>query len=87
MANLDEQNVNEETGEMEEEAKMRPIWFFVGLVLLAMGFVIVLNGIYYLFNPSASDAVLSELHPDLWWGGIMFISGAIFLWTTRNATV
>ena len=52
---------------------MKPIWFFVGLILLIMGGIIVLTGIYFMINPSADKKVLSSLHPDLWWGAIMVI--------------
>lgn len=73
--------------EQEKTTGMKPIWFFVGLILLSMGFIIFISGIYYLFNPSESSTVLTHLHPDIWWGAIMVIAGAIFIWTNRHATV
>lgn len=73
---------------MAEEVKgMRPIWHFVGLILAIIGGLIFIAGIYYLFNPSHSDTVLQHLHPNLWWGAIMFIAGGIFIWKNRGVTV
>jgi len=73
---------------MENEQKgMKPIWYFVGIVLSLMGFVITLSGLYYVFYPSQSHTVLRNLHPDLWWGIVMMISGAIFWYKTKDTTV
>lgn len=66
---------------------MKPIWYFVGLILLAMGGIIFLNGIYLLFHPAVSKTVLSETHPNLWWGLIMIIFGAILFFRTRKQVV
>lgn len=72
---------------MAEEKGMKPIWHFVGLILLSMGGIIILSGIWYLFKPSHSTTVLQELHPDLWWGTIMVLVGLFFLWKNKNVTV
>jgi len=60
------------------EQKMKSIWYFVGLMLLAMGTVIFLSGVYFYFFPTETKTVLQELHPSIWWGAIMVIAGAIF---------
>jgi len=60
------------------EREMKSIWYFVGLMLLAMGAVVFLSGIYYYFVPDQSSTVLRELHPDIWWGAVIIIAGAIF---------
>ena len=73
--------------ENEEEKGMKPIWYFVGLILGLMGFVITLSGIYYVMYPGQSHTELHYLHPDLWWGIIMMISGLIFWWKTKDLTV
>jgi hypothetical protein len=57
--------------------KMLPVWFWVGIVLIVYGLIIIGSGIYYIFNPS--NTALSHLHPSLWWGGIMLVGGIIFL--------
>ena len=69
------------------EKKMKPIWFFVGLILLVMGGIIFLSGIYNLINPPAVKTVLANTHPDIWWGAIMMIFGGIMYLKTRNKTV
>ncbi len=73
---------------MSEEAKgMKPIWFFVGLILILIGAVITLTGVYNLFYPDQSGSVMVYLHPDIWWGAFMLVCGIIFMWTTRNMTI
>jgi hypothetical protein len=71
-------------GEIE---KMKPIWYFVGLILLIMGLIIVASGIYQMMNPPESKTILSELNPDLWWGIIMTAAGTIYLIANRGKTV
>ncbi len=67
---------------------MKPIWFFVGLILLAMGGVILLAGLYGLFfRPLGPAKVLSRLHPDIWWGGFMIVCGLLFLLFRRREPV
>ncbi len=70
-----------------QEVKMRPIWFFVGLILLVMGAIIFLNGIYMLYNPPVNQKILSSIHPDIWWGAIMAIFGGTMFLITRKQTV
>lgn len=71
----------------ENVKKMKPIWFFVGLVLLVMGGLILVTGIYDLIARVESKTVLARLHPSVWWGGLMVIFGLIFVLTNKNATV
>jgi len=66
---------------------MKPIWFFVGLILLTMGGIIFLSGIYQLFNPPAIKKVLAETHPDIWWGIIMILFGGFMYWKARKVTI
>jgi len=56
--------------------KMLDIWFFVGIILIAYGVILSLIGIYYIFNPY-TNVILGNLNPNLWWGGIMIVSGII----------
>jgi len=69
------------------EPKMKPIWFFVGLILLVIGGIIFLNGIYLLFNPPVVKTVLSEMRPDIWWGAIMVTFGGFMFLKTRKQSV
>ena len=58
---------------------MKPIWYFVGLLLLIIGLIIFATGIYFLINPGVNKTILSNLNPDVWWGGVMIIAGGILL--------
>ncbi len=69
------------------EIKMKPIWFFVGLILMVMGGIIILSGIYNLFNPPAVKTVLANTHPDIWWGCIMVVFGGLMYLKTRKQSV
>ncbi|NMB82801.1 MAG: hypothetical protein GYA14_13390 [Ignavibacteria bacterium] len=66
---------------------MKPIWYFVGLILLVMGGLIFLTGVYQLLNPPEIKTVLSETHPNVWWGIIMFLFGGFMFLKTRKQTV
>ena len=66
---------------------MKPIWYFVGLILLVMGGIILLTGIYQLINPPERTTVLSNIHPNIWWGAMMLLFGGILFWKTRKQTV
>lgn len=66
---------------------MKPIWYFVGLILLSMGALIFLTGLYLLVNPPSAQTVLASTHPNLWWGGIMTAAGALFIIKNRNVRV
>jgi len=67
--------------------KMKPIWYFVGLILLIMGGVIFVAGIYGLLFQTREITVFSRLHPNIWWGGFMVIVGLVFLAANKNVTV
>lgn len=66
---------------------MKPIWFFVGLILVIMGIIIFVSGIYLFFNPPQYKTVLFEIYPNIWWGAIMILLGLIMYLNTRNKTV
>jgi hypothetical protein len=63
---------------MSEKHHIIPVWFFVGVLLLAYGVMIFATGIYELANPPASRVVLYDLHASIWWGGVLVILGALF---------
>jgi hypothetical protein len=67
--------------------KMKPIWFFVGLILIVMGGIIFISGIYQFLYPPAVKTILAETHPAIWWGAVMFIFGSVMYWKTRKETV
>jgi divalent metal cation (Fe/Co/Zn/Cd) transporter len=69
------------------DKKMKPIWFFVGLILMVMGTIIFLNGIYLIIHPPAVSTVLANTHPDIWWGAVMMLFGGFMFLKTRKQTV
>jgi hypothetical protein len=66
---------------------MRPIWYFVGLILSVMGGIIFLTGLYLLISPSQSKTILSDTHPNIWWGLVILLFGLLMYFKTRNDTV
>lgn len=66
------------------KTKMKSIWYFVGLMLFTMGIIVFFSGIYYYFIPDGSTTKLHELHPDIWWGAVIIIAGAIFFFSNRK---
>ena len=72
---------------MTEIEEMRPIWYFVGWVLLLCGLLVVLAGIYGLFAPVPNESVVGYLQPNLWWGALIVIVGLIYILKNRNVRV
>jgi hypothetical protein len=73
---------------MEQETKqMKPIWYFVGLMLTAMGAVILVSGLINYSGAGTAKTVLSELHPAIWWGAIMIVAGIILFLANRKMKV
>jgi divalent metal cation (Fe/Co/Zn/Cd) transporter len=68
---------------MSEHA-MKPIWYFVGLILTIMGTLIMVSGLYQLISPPAVKTVLAETHPDIWWGAVMILFGGTMYLKTRK---
>jgi hypothetical protein len=54
------------------------IWFFIGISLAVNGAIICANGIYELANPPVRQVVLSNLHANVWWGGLLLVLGLFF---------
>jgi len=62
------------------------IWFFIGLILLVYGALIVGASIYDLSNPPEHPTVLANLHPGIWWGALILALGILytFLFSPRR---
>lgn len=54
---------------------MISIWFFIGILLLVYGALIVAGTL--LVAPPAG-VVLGNLHAGIWWGGILFLVGLFY---------
>jgi hypothetical protein len=66
---------------------MKSIWYFVGLLLITMGSIIFISGLYSLVHPPADAKILSHLHADLWWGLFMLVFGLVFALLNRGKVV
>jgi hypothetical protein len=64
---------------------MVSIWFFIGVLLLAYGVLILGAGLYDLAAPAAHAVVLAELHAGIWWGALLIVLGAIYTVRFRPA--
>ena len=56
---------------------MISIWFFIGVLLLAYGILILGAGIVEWSSPPP-NVVLANLHASVWWGILLIILGAIY---------
>jgi hypothetical protein len=56
------------------------IWFFIGMVLLAYGVIIVGAAVYGFYAPPAHPPVLWRLHAGFWWGLLVLALGVVYTW-------
>ena len=54
------------------------IWFFTGVCLAVNGALIFATGIYEAISPPVERVVLYNLHANIWWGGVLLITGLFF---------
>lgn len=66
------------------EGRMRSIWYFVGLMLLVAGGLVLAAGIGDLLSPPDRSTVLAETRPAVWWSAVMIVAGGLFLYYNRN---
>ncbi|MGA3322921.1 MAG: hypothetical protein ABSF45_00475 [Terriglobia bacterium] len=57
---------------------MIPVWFFVGVILLIYGLIILGTGIYEFSSPPPT--VLASTHPAVWWGALLTVIGGIYVY-------
>ena len=55
-----------------------PVWFFVGVILLTYGLIILATGIYEFSSPPPT--VLSSTHPAVWWGALLIVIGGVYVY-------
>jgi FtsH-binding integral membrane protein len=60
------------------EHHMIPVWFFVGVILLVYGVIILGTGIYEFSSPPPT--VLASTHPAVWWGALLTVIGGIYVY-------
>ena len=63
---------------MSEGHHMVPVWFFVGVILLIYGVLILATGIYEFSDPPTT--VLGNLHPAVWWGALLTVVGGVYVY-------
>jgi len=57
-----------------------PIWFFIGVLLLVYGLMILGYGVFEFatgFYPPAVE--LTSLHTPIWWGCLLAVLGAFYV--------
>jgi hypothetical protein len=64
--------------ERPHEHHMIPVWFFVGVILLIYGVIILITGIYEFSSPPPT--VLGKTHPAVWWGALLTVIGGIYVY-------
>ncbi|MDA2928759.1 hypothetical protein MYX84_02250 [Acidobacteria bacterium AH-259-O06] len=77
------------TEQIDTETKgIKPIWYFVGWLLLIVGFIVTASGIYGMISPPPPEmqTVLYELHTSIWWGTVIAVAGVIFLVANRKTS-
>ena len=57
---------------------MISIWFFIGVLLLAYGVLILGAGLYELAAPPEHPVVLAGLHAGIWWGALLIALGVTY---------
>ncbi len=62
---------------MSDGHRMIPVWFFIGVILLIYGVLILATGIYEFSHPPATT--LANLHPAVWWGALLIIVGGVYV--------
>lgn len=66
---------------MSEKGHIIPVWFFVGVLFLVYGALILGSGLMEWSHPP--DTVLSNLHAPVWWGALLFALGAVYCYSFR----
>ena len=55
-----------------------PIWFFIGVLLLAYGLLITGYGVYEVATGNLANVALNQLHAPLWWGATLLMLGVFY---------
>jgi hypothetical protein len=71
----------------DKKEGLKTIWYFAGIVLTLMGALVMLAAIIDLFSSTPQKTVLANLHPGLWWGALMLLTGILYLIKNRGKVV
>jgi hypothetical protein len=63
---------------MHKDRGLVSIWFFIGILLLAYGVLILGASVYDVSHPAEHPVVLAELHAGLWMGALILVIGAFY---------
>ena len=63
--------------------KQISVWFFIGVLLLIYGALILSAALYELTSPPERTVVLQSLHVGVWWGALVLALGAVYTWLFR----
>jgi hypothetical protein len=66
---------------MSEKSHIIPVWFFVGVLFLVYGILILGSGLAEWSHPP--DTVLTELHAPVWWGALLILLGGFYCYAFR----
>ncbi len=66
---------------------MKSIWYFVGIVLMIIGTIILIKGIFDVAGVTENQTILASLCPNLWWGALMIIFGGIMFFAQRKSVI
>jgi hypothetical protein len=61
---------------VSEKHHIIPVWFFVGLLLLIYGIIILATGLREWSH--LPDTVLADLHAPVWWGALLIVLGGVY---------
>lgn len=57
---------------------MISIWYFIGLLILIYGVLVLGAGIADWISPPAQPTTLANLHMGVWWGVLMIALGGVY---------
>jgi hypothetical protein len=63
--------------------KQISIWYFIGVLLVIYGALILGAGLYEFVSPPDRVVVLANLHAGVWWGALMLIMGSVYVYLFR----
>lgn len=56
-----------------------PIWFFIGVLLLSYGAMILGYGLYEVITGVLAPVELNTLHTPIWWGALLLVIGVLYV--------